>query len=57
MQGHLFSTLLFKDLLIRLMDFVDYYKILGIDKSATSKEIKMPLSEIGQKVSSGFESQ
>ena len=32
------------------MDFVDYYKILGIDKSATSKEIKAAYRKMARKV-------
>ena len=34
------------------MEFIDYYKILGIDKSASEEDIKKNLPQISQKTAS-----
>ena len=34
------------------MDFIDYYKILGVDKNATDEDIKKSLSQSSQETTS-----
>ena len=39
------------------MDYIDYYKILGISKSATEKEVKKAYRKLARKYHPGCKSQ